>query len=188
MDTKELPLCFKCSIPMRKQGSPPLAGTRIHQAKGHCSYCYQRKLENGEFTAKPAKKFNDTHILCSSCDQWKEYIKFKRLKGPITGRDYTCSLCRKLWERYRLTYERYNAMLIEQDNRCYICQVRFKEITKCVVDHDHNCCSNGPSCGKCVRGLLCDLCNRGIGALRDSPDNLRRAALYLEGYNEKTTN
>lgn len=42
------------------------------------------------------------------------------------------------------------------------------------VDHDHET--------GCLRGLLCEGCNRGIGLLRDDPDLLRRAADYIERF------
>jgi Recombination endonuclease VII. len=48
------------------------------------------------------------------------------------------------------------------------------------VDHDHKCCSTGPSCGKCVRGFLCTHCNKGIGHMSDDAEKLRRAANYLD--------
>ncbi len=40
------------------------------------------------------------------------------------------------------------------------------------VDHDH---ATGT-----VRGMLCFPCNAAIGHLRDDPDTVRRAAVYLE--------
>lgn len=40
-------------------------------------------------------------------------------------------------------------------------------------DHRHD--NNGY-----VRGLLCVMCNHGLGAFHDSPDKLRAAAAYVE--------
>ena len=48
------------------------------------------------------------------------------------------------------------------------------------TDHDHSCCPGKKSCGRCVRGILCGPCNKGLGALLDSPEILRNGADYIE--------
>ena len=64
----------------------------------------------------------------------------------------------------------YEALVAAQDGRCAICQtVPDRDL---FVDHDH---ATGA-----IRGLLCDLCNRGLGMLQDDPKLLRRAAGYVE--------
>lgn len=50
---------------------------------------------------------------------------------------------------------------------------------KLSVDHDHACCPGPTSCGKCVRGLACRVCNDFIGYLRDSPAAFARGCVYL---------
>jgi hypothetical protein len=32
-----------------------------------------------------------------------------------------------------------------------------------IIDHQHTCCPGGSSCGKCVRGVLCQDCNTKVG-------------------------
>lgn len=59
-------------------------------------------------------------------------------------------------------------MSLKQNNKCFICD----EEAKLVVDHDH-------STGK-VRGLLCSICNTGIGMFKDSTKNLEKAIEYLK--------
>ena len=77
---------------------------------------------------------------------------------------------RAVRRKYGLTREAYEALLAHQDGRCAICGgVPTKRLR---VDHCHQT-------GK-VRGLLCDLCNSGIGKLRDDPDRLARAIEYLQ--------
>lgn len=86
--------------------------------------------------------------------------------------------------RYGLTRESFDQMVIDQGNRCAICRESFEGSTP-YVDHDHACCPDlrsAKGCGKCVRALLCQHCNRGLGSFRDDPFNARRAAEYLEGF------
>lgn len=64
------------------------------------------------------------------------------------------------------------SMIEAQANRCKICQTTFTRTRDRHVDHDH-------ATGR-VRGLLCRLCNLGIGALRENPDTLKRAIRYLK--------
>lgn len=83
----------------------------------------------------------------------------------------------KLRERYGLTLKQYDAMVTRQGGLCAICRKpngkKFPDGTPqfLVVDHDH---TTGV-----VRGLLCDLCNHGVGCFRDSPDILNAAIAYL---------
>lgn len=89
----------------------------------------------------------------------------------------------KLLTRFKLTIERFNQMLLDQDGRCEICKTEFGEGKRegPYVDHDHSCCPGYRSCGKCVRGLLCVKCNTLLGMAKDSPDVLRSALKYLGG-------
>ena len=59
--------------------------------------------------------------------------------------------------------------LAEQAGNCGICKL---PMSNPVRDHNHT--TNQP------RGLLCDPCNRMLGAARDNPTTLRNAADYLE--------
>jgi hypothetical protein len=67
-----------------------------------------------------------------------------------------------------------------RDNVCFSCEKepRIPGTNNCrtwkrlCVDHDHK--TNK------VRALLCDGCNKGLGAFSDSPALLRKAADYLE--------
>lgn len=55
-------------------------------------------------------------------------------------------------------------------------------ISEMCVDHDHACCrpeERRYSCGKCVRGLLCQHCNRALGLLGESPERIDGLKEYL---------
>jgi hypothetical protein len=82
---------------------------------------------------------------------------------------------------YSITGDEYQALYESQGGVCFICRRATGASKRLSVDHDHQCCDGPISCGKCVRGLLCGPCNRGvIGHLRDDVDALLRAVEYLK--------
>lgn len=78
-------------------------------------------------------------------------------------------------KRYGLTEDQYYTRLASQDFKCAICRAETAQsgVTEkwFFVDHDHNT-------GK-VRGLLCNHCNRGLGAFKDNTAFLEKAIDYL---------
>jgi len=81
---------------------------------------------------------------------------------------------------YGISHAEYEALLVKQDGVCTICgcqhtdQARNRGRQRFCVDHDHQT-------GQ-VRGLLCAICNYGIGHFRDDPALLRKAAAYIESH------
>lgn len=92
---------------------------------------------------------------------------------------------RRTRARFSLTPDEYDRLYEAQGRRCAICR-RAQGVTdrpdrqrRLAVDHDHTCCPGPTSCGRCVRGLLCDPCNREMAHARDDPEHFRRAIAYL---------
>lgn len=85
-------------------------------------------------------------------------------------------------KRYNLTLEGYAVLLAAQGGVCAICKTsepggkgNFR------IDHDHACCPERMrSCGKCIRGLLCNYCNLHLAG--ENPRRLRAALKYLENF------
>jgi hypothetical protein len=85
--------------------------------------------------------------------------------------------------RYGLTEGDLIAMWEAQGRACAVCKEAIVlQGWAFSVDHDHDCCPAKRSCGKCLRGLLCGGCNRGLGQFRDDSAVLREAAAYLEAW------
>jgi hypothetical protein len=97
---------------------------------------------------------------------------------------------RKTLQKFNITVEQYDALFQAQGGLCAICRqpetARHRgrgRVIALAVDHNHNCCpERGYSCGKCIRGLLCDRCN--FGRWPEDPAILRAAADYFEKYQE----
>ena len=105
-------------------------------------------------------------------DGLAHYCKYCHLKYKNTIKGKTSRRNTNLKNNYNITINDYDQILESQNYVCKICktnspggQGRFH------VDHDHKT-------GK-VRGLLCDLCNHGLGNFKDSISTLSKAIQYL---------
>ncbi len=93
----------------------------------------------------------------------KKENEYRRRKYARGGFD------RHLWQRYKITKQDYEAILMSQKGKCDICRKESTE--KLHVDHCHKTFI--------VRGLLCGNCNRAIGLLKDDVVVLKNAIEYL---------
>lgn len=132
---------------------------------------------------------------CPKCGETKDYSEFYRNKSSKINCSPYCKVCSNLRttsyarenkdkiqpklggyalkRRYGITVDDYASMMETQQYKCAICGV-----DKCptgrnlAVDHCH-------TTGK-VRGLLCSLCNKGLGSFKDSTESLEKAIEYLK--------
>lgn len=145
-----------------------------------------------------------TKLCAGPCGLEKSLTEFYADKRNTLGVQWQCKACmsdygKKRYKanpmpqkkqniaRYGLTVEQYEDMYSAQNGLCVICgrpetATRKGVPQRLAIDHDHACCSGGKSCGKCVRGLLCQQCNHMIGNAEDDTDRLIEAVRYLEGW------
>jgi hypothetical protein len=133
------------------------------------------------------KKPNESGCYkCSKCKNWKFPIEFSKNKKQTTGLNYACKECMAIHTRkwnlpakYNLSVEKFNQMLIQQNNCCACCQNEFdlkgKQKNRPHVDHNHKT-------GE-VRGLLCSLCNMAAGKVKDSSKIAQNLTDYLKQWN-----
>ena len=175
-------VCIGCNKPMTERNQPKVEGLRVFQAHGRCTYCYQRARESGEIVPRKRAVVSDTHITCQKCSRSLPVAKFKKHRGTVSGYEHTCRFCGKLFERYGINSVVYEELYLNQEGMCAICPKKLVLYGRGThIDHDHSCCSsNSKGCGRCVRGLLCQPCNLGLGNFRDSEEYLLRAVEYLK--------
>jgi len=162
-------------------------------SKGLCTKHYQSQYYKNNKKG-PDKKLNK--CIIDGCDGvvssrgfcQKHYYQ----NNKETIKDYSNNYHKKhkevirnkaLIKLYTITIEQYNELLQKQDGKCAICGKHHSEFKVALsVDHDHNCCHGRESCGKCIRGLLCASCNRGIGHFSDDSTMLKIAVDYIDNF------
>ena len=115
----------------------------------HNSYNKKRRQDNREDTNAKNKIYRELNV-----EKFITIAKKSKLK------------------KYGLTNEQYEQIFLIQKGKCCICTTHQSLLNKALcIDHDHKT-------GK-IRGLLCDLCNRGLGYFKDNKVLLINAAGYL---------
>lgn len=122
------------------------------------------------------------HKHCNRCRQWLPEDQFGPYKSQPDGLTNRCRNCLKdvaLERLYGITRQQYDEMARVQGNACAICRTPADDTKRMHVDHDHACCPGVKTCGNCLRGLVCNNCNAGLGFFRDSESLLYAASAYL---------
>lgn len=139
--------------------------------------------------------------ICTVCKQTLPFEDFHNSVRSKDGKAYRCKTCdysaQKVYKKkryleyregrrkvqrkskYGLDDEKFQELLERQSGCCACCEkpldqgwTREHKPNKLVVDHDH-------VTGK-VRGLLCTMCNKGLGLLGDNVEGLEKALKYLK--------
>jgi hypothetical protein len=93
-------------------------------------------------------------------EQPERYAKYKkRNKGYLKEK------------RYGITQQQFDQILVDQNNKCKLCYSEFKNSKDTHIDHCHD--------QNRVRGLLCNLCNVGLGQFKDNVEYMYNAIKYL---------
>ena len=129
--------------------------TRKVQGNGLCGSCYQMDY----------RKRNP--------EKYREWLKRRHPKQLVYLKEWRDKNKEKMFvyhlrHKYGIEKEDYNKLLKQQESRCAICGLMSQNLH---IDHSH-------LSGK-IRGLLCELCNKGLGLFRDNSELLKRATEYL---------
>lgn len=120
---------------------------------------------------KKISDFYDRRRDCKACKNAK--ARQWRKDNPENNDKYLKRMRERTKERkYGITQEQFDQMLIDQDNKCKICNNEFKNTKDTHIDHCHN--------SNIVRGLLCNCCNLALGQFNDNTDNMDNAIRYLQ--------
>lgn len=179
------PVEVKSAVPV-----PPICDfedcDRPHRTAGLCAAHYLQMFHGKPLT--PILRRPDTSARddqgrkqCSTCTQWLATSSFysnAKTKDGLATKCIDCARSDALQRGYGISADRYAEMLTEQKGVCAICGGVNKDGRKLFVDHDHDTTA--------VRGLLCNLCNRGIGNLRDSIAYLEAAIRYLKEHGARS--
>jgi hypothetical protein len=185
--------CGSCNNPGRLARRAEIERSQRPRVCARCgtAYFYSRESAHGHKYCGQClilSKWETTHkvlaLVCPSCGAKHEHQNKQQLCADCYSM-LPASLWQTMW-RHHVDIER--SLEVAANPTCEICG---DDLTRMLpdakrrlrpvhaVDHDHECCPAGRSCGKCVRGVICRRCNIAIGYLRDDSEFARRCAIYL---------
>jgi len=142
----------------------------------HRDRCRKYREENREacLLAQREWRKNNKEKIKKYDSSWREKNKdkYKASQKKWKQKNKRKVLSDKLKRIYGISQDQYNDMLQSQGGVCAICSKECEINKRLSVDHCHNT-------GE-IRGLLCSKCNTALGQMKDSIENLRKAADYLE--------
>jgi uncharacterized Zn finger protein (UPF0148 family) len=140
-----------------------------------CDFCHKPFIKTDRQSGR---------LACTKCRSLKkdelrrkkiELIRAKYWKDPAAAKRKRLA---NTLRHMGLSIEWYDA----QPKVCAICGTDDPGEKGWQLDHDHDCCPYGTrqGCAKCIRGLLCTKCNRGIGFFNEDTDRMLSAIAYIK--------
>jgi hypothetical protein len=153
--------CIRCFNTLKESCFYRYANEKLRQP---CKDCISN--DNKKYRAVPE------NLERKNCLQRERYRSDVQYRQRVLRKSKHYRKKHYLKSKFNLTENQVEALRINQNNRCPICLQQFDSIKmKHCIDHCH---TTGV-----VRGLLCPLCNKGIGLFKDSPECMQRAIEYL---------
>lgn len=164
--TKPTKVCKICGIVK--------TSTEYNGASAKCKPC--QKTYNLSFETESTR-------FCYRCLETKDVSLFIRNNRNKGGYSNYCRRCNSIND-FRRRYGIENIYEFLKDKTCEICEEPVSEGKgNFAIDHDHSCCPGDKTCLSCVRGILCQPCNTGLGSFRDNLKTLQNAINYIRKYN-----
>ena len=159
--------------------SDKFAAFQIRKKFGaRCKECDRARSRKWQLEHSERHKARMCAYYKENAEALREYQRKRRASWtPEHRRDDAFK--RRLKYRYGISRERYQQILDLQSGKCAVCK-RTQNGRRLAVDHDHSCCPTRKSCGKCLRGLLCERCNMLIGVFEKNKDLMAYCVAYLE--------
>lgn len=171
--------CAECHKQLRPSNQKSDGKTVKHFSAGVCENCHVKSVRHRQGAKRLIPLvYDESGQICKYCEKYKSFDKFPSATHNPTGRRSKCFHCQRLWDAYRMKPTDYLSLLERQGGRCAACSETSNETLH--VDHDHSCCPGERTCGRCVRGLLCQRCNTTLGHAKDSVETLQNLVRYLE--------
>jgi hypothetical protein len=161
--------------------------SNLTQGKTSCLMCVpmaERNLAGREAVIaarRAASQESDDGRICLTCGEWKPWIKFSGDLRRARGKSSNCIECaswRTIKALYGLTRAEWEWLRESQQTCCALCGQN--SAIRLAIDHDHACCGRERACKKCIRGMLCSVCNRLLGHVVTRPVLAARFSDYLE--------
>ncbi len=114
---------------------------------------------------------------CKICNELKPLTEFYK-SNTKSGRRATCKPCylkkefNGFYRGKNITRIEYENILIQQNNKCKICNDTLIDDRLSFIDHNHD--TNE------VRGILCPKCNTALGLIRENITILKNMIKYLK--------
>lgn len=140
-----------------------------------CRKC-RLEVRHERYKNYPDSKIKDLERSKLWYEKNKDVVAKKRKERRDPKRDKWY----RLKYNFKLDRKEYEKILEDQGGVCAICTLD----KRLYVDHDHNCCPTEFTCGKCVRGLICQKCNMMMHYVDEYSEYLEKGREYAKRHRD----